>query len=93
VAPRKSASRERVRISSTHYQGGGSFLGPTERSEAGAVDGATTRWGAAERGSAVGQAGTAGFDSEYSVRGEMSAPFGHTMVPASGSTLTWLKTL
>lgn len=38
-----------------------------------------------------GHAGTVGLDSAKRVRGEMSAPFGHTMVPAPASTVTWRK--
>ena len=37
--------------------------------------------------------GTAGRLSEYSVRGDISAPSGQTIVPASASTWTCLKSM
>lgn len=56
--------------------------------DAAADSGSMAPWG---NWDVLRQAGTTGFDSEYSVRGDRSVPLGQTIVPTSGSALTCLN--
>ena len=63
------------------------FAEPTAATSSGPAGTSPSRY----RVVSLHQAGMAGFDSAYNVRGDKSEPFGHTIVPASGSTFTLLK--